>query len=103
MPSPPAFAVHFHMHVWPDLAERAKVNATLIVCGLLTFAEGSDELMQIAVQRGATYLPDQDELHNRLMTLLAAETDKARALAETIRAFAEDSPSAFWRRIWNPK
>ena len=55
MPSPAAFAVHFHMHVWPDLAERAKVNATLIVCGLLTFAEGSDELMQIAVQRGAPY------------------------------------------------
>ena len=98
-----AFAVHYQQHVWPLLYEKARLNATLVACGLLSFAAASDEIMRLAIARGASFLPDLDALHGDIMSMLSAEIERGQAKKQDAETLLANSPSAFWREVWGFK
>jgi hypothetical protein len=92
------FATAFERHVGPLLAERAKVNGTMIACDLMTWSEAIDDLVHLARSRGADHLAEDTE--ERLSRLLMSEVELADTLRTKSRATLMARPSVFWRYIW---
>lgn len=93
------FDAAFDQHVRPKLVEIARVQGTLVACGLTPWSDAHRAMTGYAAQRGGALTDDAVDLCS---TILLEHIDRTEQIRASIDAYAEAKPAKFWRRIWGP-